>query len=302
MTTDPVPPATPATPADRNVTANPWERLREHTDARIALGRAGVSQPTAPQLAFQAAHAQARDAVHLPLDVDALRPALRAFGLGLLELRSAAGSRAVYLQRPDLGRRLDPDSAERLQAWVAGEAPTAAGAGAGPDPDGRRVDLAIVVADGLSALAVHRQAEPLLQALLPLLRHEGFSLAPLVLVTQGRVAIGDPIGEGLGARLVLLLLGERPGLSSPDSLGAYLTWAPSTGLTDAARNCVSNIRPAGLPPALAAHRLAWLLTQARGRRRSGVGLKDESADLVALAAQARSQIGPPSSTSPPEEG
>ncbi len=273
----------PAAPPERLVTVNPWDRLREHTDARIALGRAGVSQPTAPQLAFQAAHAQARDAVHLPLDVDTLRPALQAFGLGLLELRSAAGSRAVYLQRPDLGRRLDPDSAERLQAWAASEAPAADAA----DPDGRRVDLAIVVSDGLSALAVHRQAEPLLQALLPLLREEGFSLAPLALVTQGRVAIGDPIGQGLGARLVLLLLGERPGLSSPDSLGAYLTWAPRAGLTDAARNCVSNIRPAGLPPPLAAHRLAWLLTQARARRLSGVGLKDESADLVALAALAR---------------
>jgi ethanolamine ammonia-lyase small subunit len=272
------------------VVSNPWHALREHTDARIALGRAGVSQPTAPQLAFQAAHAQARDAVHLPLDVHAMRVALQSFGLGLLELHSAAQSRQVYLQRPDLGRRLGEASAAQLRAWSATQPP--------PQADGRRVDLAVAVADGLSALAVHRQAVPLLSALLPLLQGEGFSLAPLVLVTQGRVAIADEIGQGLGARLVLMLLGERPGLSSPDSLGAYLTWAPAVGLTDAARNCVSNIRPAGLAPTLAAQRLAWLLRKARASELSGVDLKDESGSFEALTAAATAPplLQPPAGT------
>ncbi|GAP37494.1 ethanolamine ammonia-lyase, light chain [Piscinibacter sakaiensis] len=269
------------------VVPNPWEGLRRFTDARIALGRAGVSQPTAPQLAFQAAHAQARDAVHLPLDAAAMRAALQPLGPGLVELRSAAADRRTYLQRPDLGRRLDAPSAAVLDACADEQLPP-------PQADGRRVDLAIVVADGLSALAVHRQAEPLLSALLPLLAAEGWALAPLLLVHQGRVALGDEVGERLGARLVLVLLGERPGLSSPDSLGAYLTWAPAIGLTDAARNCVSNIRPAGLAPPLAAQRLAWLLREARRRGLSGVGLKDES-ELPLLATDG----GVPALASPP---
>jgi ethanolamine ammonia-lyase small subunit len=266
--------------ADQNppVVDNPWQWLRQHTDARIALGRAGVSQPTAPQLAFQAAHAQARDAVHLPLDAEALRPCLMGLGLDLLELHSAATSRSVYLQRPDLGRRLGAPSLARLQAWVAAQA--------GTETTLPSFDLVVVLADGLSALALHRQAQPLLQVLLPLLREAGFRLGPLVLVHQGRVALADEVGQALGADLVLMLLGERPGLSSPDSLGAYLTWAPRVGLSDAARNCVSNIRPAGLAPALAAQRLAWLLTQARQRGLTGVALKDESADLAGLAAAA----------------
>jgi ethanolamine ammonia-lyase small subunit len=260
------------------VIANPWQMLRQHTDARIALGRAGVSQPTAPQLVFQAAHAQARDAVHLPLDVAVMRDALLALGLGVFELHSAATSRHVYLQRPDLGRRLGDASQATLRTWASSQP--------APAEDGRHVDLVIAVADGLSALAVHRQAVPLLAALLPLLQAEAFSLAPLVLVSQGRVAVGDEIGQCLGARLVLMLLGERPGLSSPDSLGAYLTWAPSVGLTDAARNCVSNIRPAGLPPPQAAQRLTWLLREARAREVSGVALKDESRRADALSAPA----------------
>lgn len=272
---------------NRPVVSNPWHTLRQYTDARIALGRAGVSQPTAPHLAFQAAHAQARDAVHLPFDVTAVRESLQAFGLGLMTLQSAATSRHVYLQRPDLGRRLDESSAGQLRAWSAEAGPLQA--------DGRRSDLAIAVADGLSALAVHRQAVPLLTALIPLLLAEGFTLAPLVLLEQGRVAVGDEIGEGLGARMMLMLLGERPGLSSPDSLGAYLTWAPVVGLTDAARNCVSNIRPAGLPPPAAAQRLAWLLREARSRRLSGVALKDESGSLEALTASA---AAPPPLQSP----
>lgn len=265
------------------VVANPWQALRRHTDARIALGRAGISQPTSPQLAFQAAHAQARDAVHLALDIDALRPALLGLGLGLIELHSAAATRQVYLQRPDLGRKLHHDAAAPLEAWAAAQVPAPA--------DGRRVDLVIALADGLSALALHRQALPVLSALLPRLQAEGVGLAPLIIVRQGRVAVGDEVGQRLGARQVLVLIGERPGLSSPDSLGAYLTWAPTVGLSDAARNCVSNIRPAGLAPALAAQRLAWLLGQSRARRLSGVALKDESDSPEALAAGAAVAIG-----------
>lgn len=269
------------------VTPNPWQALRALTDARIALGRAGVSQPTAPQLAFQAAHAQARDAVHQPLDTLALAAELQAgLGLSVLQLHSAAADRHTYLQRPDLGRRLDAPSAQALQAWGrATDAPP-------PAPDGRHIDLALCVADGLSALAVQRQTLPLLSALLPLLVDQGLwpadarRAAPVALVQQGRVALGDEVGQGLGARLMLVLIGERPGLSSPDSLGAYLTWMPQPGLTDARRNCVSNIRPAGLPPAAAARRLAWLLGQAFNRRLSGVDLKDESA--VELPAPASS--------------
>ncbi|MFM2402125.1 MAG: hypothetical protein RL223_5 [Pseudomonadota bacterium] len=283
-------------PDDRPVTVNPWHGLRALTDARIALGRAGVSQPTAPQLAFQAAHAQARDAVHLPLDADTLTAEVNGLGLDLLPLHSAAADRHVYLQRPDLGRRLDEDSAQRLQAWAGGAEPGACGLLASAHPplnrreappaaaDGRRVDLAICVADGLSALAVQRQTVPLLQSLLPLLEAADFSLAPLLLAGQGRVALGDEAGQRCGARLVLVLIGERPGLSSPDSLGAYLSWMPAVGLTDAARNCVSNIRPAGLAAPAAAHRLAWLLAQARRRQLSGVALKDESASVEQLGA------------------
>jgi ethanolamine ammonia-lyase small subunit len=275
------------------VTTNPWEELRALTDARIALGRAGVSQPTAPQLAFQAAHAQARDAVHLRLDSDALTAELNGLGLHVLPLHSAATDRLVYLQRPDLGRRLDADSAQRLQAWTEGAEPSTCGlhlAQAGRPArnlcvappaamDGRRVDVAVCLADGLSALALQRQAVPLLQAMLPLLEATQVNLAPLMLVQQARVALGDQVGQCCGARLVLVLIGERPGLSSPDSLGAYLTWMPAVGLTDAARNCVSNIRAAGLPPAAAARRLAWLMKQAATRQVSGVMLKDESSPV-----------------------
>lgn len=240
-----------------------WDGLRRFTDARIALGRAGHSQPTAAHLAFQLAHAQARDAVHLPLDITPLAQDVQALGLNTLCLRSAARDRATYLQRPDLGRRLDADGLQHLH-----------GVAAGP------VDLAIVIADGLSALGVMQNALLLLQHLLPLLQTDPqpWALAPVVLVEQGRVAIGDPVGEALRARLVLVLIGERPGLSSPDSLGLYFTWAPRPGLTDAQRNCISNVREAGLPPERAARKLHALLAQARQRQISGVALKDMADD------------------------
>jgi ethanolamine ammonia-lyase small subunit len=243
---------------------DPWAALRRHTPARIGLGRSGISQPMAAQLAFQVAHAQARDAVHHAFDHEGVAAALQARGFATLSLRSAAPDRATYLKRPDLGRQLDPASQAALQALEAGEAP----------------DLALVVADGLSALAAERHAAPLLGALHTALG-TGWRWAPVVVVQQARVAIGDPIGHALGAALVVVLIGERPGLSSPDSLGVYLTWAPRPGCSDAERNCISNVRPEGLPVAAAAVRLAWLLQQARQRRLSGVALKDDSEPSVA---------------------
>ena len=253
---------------DSIVTANPWENLRRHTPARIALGRSGISIPTAQQLAFQLAHAQARDAVQRALDLRLTAEAIEALGVPTLTARSAAPDRASYLQRPDWGRQLDDASARALGTAPGTQAP----------------DLAIVVADGLSALAVERHAAPFLAALLAELHGDAptWHLTPAVLVEQGRVAIGDDIGERLGARMVLVLIGERPGLSSPDSLGIYLTWAPQRGRNDAERNCISNVRPQGQDYPEAARRAAWLLRAARAGGRTGVALKDESAPVPQL--------------------
>ncbi len=242
---------------------DPWDYLAGLTPARVALGRAGSGLPTRELLRFELAHARARDAVGEALDATSLRAELIAAGLPVLHVASRAADRRTYLQRPDLGRRLDETSARQLAAAGAQEL-------AGAD----RTDLALVIADGLSALAVLRHAAPTIMALLPLL--EGLRIAPLVLATQGRVALADEVGALLGARLALILLGERPGLSSPDSLGAYLTFAPRVGCLDAQRNCVSNIRTQGLPPDLAARKLAWLIREALRRELTGVGLTDES--------------------------
>jgi ethanolamine ammonia-lyase small subunit len=249
------------------VTLADWSGLRRFTDARIALGRAGHSQPTAAHLAFQLAHAQARDAVFAPLDVEGVSAALKALGLSPVLLQSAAPDREAFLQRPEWGRRLDAPSREALRAWQSQQE------AASP------VDLAFVIADGLSAQAVNHHAAPLLAHLLPLLRDDPaqrWRLAPVALVRQGRVAVGDEVGELLGARCVVVLIGERPGLSSPDSLGVYFTWAPRVGLTDAQRNCISNVRQAGLSPEHAAQKLHALLSRARSLQLSGVALKDES--------------------------
>lgn len=243
---------------DKPVTINPWQSLRRFTAARIALGRSGVSQPTAQQLAFQLDHARARDAVHLALDHEALSETLAASGVQCVSVQSAARDRQVYLQRPDLGRRLDDVSREKLAAL------------AGPG-----YDLAFVIADGLSALAIEQNAAPFLRAVM--VRLEGWRIAPIAIVQQGRVAIGDEIGGLLGAQIVVVLIGERPGLSSPDSMGLYLTWAPRPGLSDASRNCISNVRPAGLTYDAAAFKLHYLLSEAQRRQLSGVELKDESA-------------------------
>ncbi|MDQ7988721.1 MAG: ethanolamine ammonia-lyase subunit EutC [Candidatus Dactylopiibacterium sp.] len=265
---------------------DPWVTLRRFTAARIALGRTGVSLPTHAQLAFQAAHAAARDAVHATTDWGALARALDDLGLTSLRLTSAAATRSVYLQRPDLGRRLDAPSRERL----AGHAAALNAAPLEQLADGRPVrhDLAIVIADGLSAFAIERQAAPLLAHCVPALREAGWRIAPVALVEQGRVAIGDEIGAAFEAAIVLVLIGERPGLSSPDSLGLYFTHAPRAGLTDAARNCISNVRPEGFAPALAARRLDALLRESRRRRLSGVALKDETPADAALGGTAHS--------------
>lgn len=245
------------------LTSGGWAaRLRALTPARVGLGQTGVSQQTRDQLDFQRAHAMARDAVHARLDAAWLAKEIEGItGTGAVRLRSQAGDRATYLQRPDLGRALDPASRAELEARR--------------DPEG--CDLALVAADGLSALAVERHVPALLRALLP--RLIGWRLAPVCVVEQGRVAVGDAIGEALDTALCVMLIGERPGLSSPDSLGAYVTWQPRPGRTDAERNCISNIRAEGLSYAQAAAQLGSVLTEARRRRLTGVALKPETPAL-----------------------
>lgn len=257
-------------PSSPIVVENPWERLNAFTDARIGLGRAGVSLPTGKLLAFQLAHAQAQDAVHCPLDVETLATELTQ-ALGLSEapipLHSYAQDRAMYLQRPDYGRRLNDETREHLQQAATSQ---------------QRYDLAIVIVDGLSALAVQQNSAPFLSALYQTLNNDAadWQLAPLTMVEQGRVAIGDEIGALLNADAVLVMIGERPGLSSPDSLGLYMTWAPEPGLKDDRRNCISNVRPAGLAVEEAARRFFLLLKEARQLKISGVKLKDRSEDDV----------------------
>lgn len=250
--------------------ARPLAELAKLTPARVALGRSGASLPTREVLRFGMAHAQARDAVHAPFDADDVANRLAQLGLEMIRVESAAGSREQYLRRPDLGRKLSPGSREALTA--------------------RRGDfhLAIVVADGLSSTAIHQNAVPFVTVLLPALTRQGLRLAPIVVGCEARVALGDEIGAALGAHAVAVLIGERPGLSSPDSLGAYLTFAPRAGLTDAARNCISNIRPGGLAYEHAAFKLSWLIAEAFRRSLTGVALKDES-DL-ALEANAASKL------------
>jgi ethanolamine ammonia-lyase small subunit len=227
--------------------------LRAFTPARVGLGRVGHSLPTAQLLRFQLDHARARDAVLQPLDP-------RSLGIPHLLLQTAAKDRATYLRRPDLGRVLGTDSRALLEKGD--------------------YDAAIVIADGLSAPAVHHHAAPLLECLLPKLREERWRLAPFTVVLQGRVAIGDEIGSLLGAREVVVLIGERPGLTSPDSLGIYLTWEPYPGRTDAERNCISNVRPEGTSYAIAAEKLHVLMQESRARKLSGIGLKEDERFLT----------------------
>ncbi|MDI9246388.1 ethanolamine ammonia-lyase subunit EutC [Marinobacter sp. CHS3-4] len=258
------------------VVANPWRTLGQFTDARIGLGRAGVSLPTSKLLEFQLAHARARDAVHFPLQVDRLindlgqEPAIAALGQPIC-LQSRAADRLTYLQRPDLGRQLCPSSQSDLAQNSA---------------DGQPADLSIALVDGLSPTAVQQHAAPFLATLLPVLRDattlKHWRLAPLALVEQGRVAIGDEIGASLNARVMVVIIGERPGLSAPDSLGVYLTYEPKVGKHDAQRNCLSNIRPRGLDFHQASQKLAYLLSEADQMATSGVALKDRTETADAL--------------------
>jgi ethanolamine ammonia-lyase small subunit len=249
-------PPAPPTPAD------PWPQLRRFTAARIGLPRSGASLATGPLLEFRLAHARARDAVHEPFDQARLAAELGTLGLPVLTLASAAGDRQHYLMRPDLGRRLAEDAAATLT------------------PHAGRYDVAFVVTDGLSARAVATHALPVLADLLPRLIAENWRIAPITVVRHGRVAIGDVIAAALGAEIVAVLIGERPGLSSPDSMGAYLTFEPTPQTTDADRNCISNIRPEGLGYSDAAFKLGHLLRAMRTRRLSGVGLKDDGDRLL----------------------
>ena len=235
-----------------------WDTLRRLTAARIGLRRAGPGIATRDHLAFRAAHAQARDAVFGILDLIRLSEAVRALGLASEEVTSACPDHATYLARPDLGRLLAEGEPARLAALS------------------RQADIAFLLAGGLSARAVACHATPLLAAVLPGLRAWGWRVAPVCLVRYGRVALGDQVGAALRARLIVVLIGERPGLTAPDSLGAYLTHAPRPGRGDAERNCLSNIRPSGMPINEAARRLLWHLHAAATRGLTGVALKDES--------------------------
>lgn len=275
------------------VVHNPWRQLRAFTDARIGLGRTGISLPTNELLAFQLAHARARDAVHTPLDMPLLCEQLADID-GLpssqppLQLQSQAIDRATYLQRPDLGRQLSEASRTQLGQTAAKPATITATAAS------EICQLAIVIVDGLSAHAVQHNAAPFLRAFCRELKEDPmphrWQLTQPSIVEQGRVAIGDEIGQHLGATAVLVLVGERPGLSSPDSLGLYLTWAPRVGTNDAARNCISNIRPAGQSYTEAAQRTLYLLQEARRLGLSGVALKDRSELRVIEHQQPRSSF------------
>jgi ethanolamine ammonia-lyase small subunit len=234
-------------------------RLRDLTPARVALGVAGVSLPTRALLQFTLDHARARDAVHAVFDVKGVTQGLTGLGLDPMSVSSRAPDRASYLARPDLGRQLDADSRDRLVGH-------AKKAGA----------LVLVIGDGLSPTAVNSHAVALVRELLPLLAADAIDIAHAVVATGARVALGDEIGSTLGARMTAMLIGERPGLSAADSLGVYLTYAPSVGVTDDRRNCVSNIHAVGLAYEEAAARINWLIREALARAVTGVALKDES--------------------------
>jgi ethanolamine ammonia-lyase small subunit len=246
-----------------------WSRLRHATPARVALGRAGAGLPTQEVLSFGLAHARARDAVLVPMEATSVRDALAALGLEVFAARSAAADRAIYLRRPDLGRRLDAASRAALM-----------------QPPGRARDLVLVVADGLSSAAIHGNAVGFIRALLPLVPRAVRGVV-VVVAEQARVALGDEIGEIFGSRLVLVLVGERPGLQAPDSLGLYLTYAPRIGRSDAERNCISNVRAGGLSYDAAAAKMAWLMEQALRRSLTGVALKDESGAALERSADSR---------------
>ncbi|WP_417697245.1 ethanolamine ammonia-lyase subunit EutC [Psychromonas sp.] len=254
-----------------SVHQDPWAKLRQFTDARIGLGRAGTSLPTSELLRFQLSHAQAIDAVHVPLDVDKLSEQFEQSQvlspyLPIQRLHSKATDRMEYLQRPDLGRQLDRPSIERLEAL-----------------NGEAYDLVFVLADGLSSYAISHHAKTFVELFISRLQEEfpkQLKIAPICVVQQGRVAVGDDVCEALNAKQVVLLIGERPGLSSPDSMGLYLTWGAQRGMEDSMRNCISNIRLEGLKYQAAVHKSIYLLNESRRLSLTGVNLKDRSEDSL----------------------
>jgi ethanolamine ammonia-lyase small subunit len=247
------------------VQADPWAGLKAFTAARIALGRTGTAEPLQAMLQFRLAHAHARDAVYEALDQQTLLQSLQELQQPAFLLQTQAANRHEYLQYPDKGRRLHEASINQLKEY-----------------NSPGYDVCIVIADGLSATAIHRHAIPLLALLLPLFEREKLSIAPICLVQQGRVASGDETGSLLKAKLVIVLIGERPGLSSPDSLGVYLTYQPIAGLTDESRNCISNIRPEGLQYEPAAEKLFFLIKESLRLQLSGVQLKDDGGSVDQL--------------------
>lgn len=259
--------------SNSNIIENPWALLKDYTDARIGLGRAGISIPTSHSLAFQLAHAQAQDAVHLPLDVEYIIEQIGNINLNQeiftpILLHSQAVNRMVYLQRPDLGRRLDKKSIELLKKVNTLK--------------DEKYDLSIVIVDGLSSLAIKENAIIFIKKLIEVLNFssQDWKIAPITIVQQGRVAIGDEVGQILNSKTSIVLIGERPGLSSPDSMGLYLTYNPKVGLTDESRNCISNIRIEGLSYEEAVKKTMYLLKESRKLELSGVNLKDRTSNDV----------------------
>lgn len=251
----------PNDPYDNATHNDVWEKLNQFTDARIAIGRAGCSIPTSAMLEFQLAHAQARDAVYQALDHGLIQQQLNHIGLECLLVQSQAQNKEEYLKRPDLGRLLNTESKHLLQEYVA--ASTAS------------VDVCIVIGDGLSALAIEENALPFIAALHEHIITEHWTLAPIIIAQGSRVALGDPVSEIFRAKMLVMLIGERPGLSSPDSMGIYYTWEAKSGVLDSKRNCISNVRPAGLSIPIATQRLLNLMKNSKQLGFSGVNLKDE---------------------------
>jgi ethanolamine ammonia-lyase small subunit len=238
---------------------DPWQFLQNYTPARIARGRAGHSIPTIELLKFQADHAQARDAVYSELDIVNLNNSItQSFDLKVINLKSEVNNRSQYLQRPDLGRTLSEASREELMNINSSES-----------------DICFVITDGLSAEAINQNALPILENLILKLTAINWKMAPICIIEQGRVAVADEIGFLLKSEIVVILIGERPGLTSPNSMGAYITFRPHVGMTDESRNCVSNIRPEGMDFQMATEKILYLLIEMKSKRLSGVGLKDE---------------------------
>ena len=251
---------------ENNVDQDLWHPLKAFTAARIALGRTGTAIPLKEVLEFKLAFAFAKDAVYSALDTEGLEEKLKALGLPIYTLQSKASTRAEYLQRPDFGRLLDNTSLDLLKN----------------NREETPYDVAIIIADGLSATAMNKHAFPVVDLLIKALKSMSYNVAPLAIIKQSRVAIGDETGYGLNARMSVVLIGERPGLTSPDSMGAYLTFNPKPGLTDESRNCVSNIRPEGLSYELAAHKILYLIQESFRLQLSGVELKDNAGNLLMI--------------------